>query len=311
MIIQENKIVPNEETTFELLVARLPTRTEITIPVTIYDSGKEGPSLLLMAGLHGDEINGIEIIRRILVNDYNIVDCGKVIAIPILNVFGFIHFSREVPDGKDVNRSFPGSENGSLASKVAHLFMKEIIPHIDYGVDFHTGGNQIDNYPQIRTVYSNKDNAHLASLFQAPLNLHSDLIEKSLRWAAAKKKKPILVYEGGESLRFNEYAIQEGINGTLRLMKGLGMINEAPEATHDTILLRKRTWLRSEYAGLWISTIKPGDIVEEGDQLGYITGPFGDFEVNIYAPKNGVIISVNKLCVVNRGDALIHFGSKE
>lgn len=308
MIIQEYKIVPGEETTFELLVARLPTRTEIKIPVTIYDSGIKGPSLLLMAGLHGDETNGIEIIRRILVNNHNIVKKGKVIAIPILNIFGFIHFSRAVPDGKDVNRSFPGSKNGSLASKVANLFMEEIMPHIDYGVDFHTGGNQIDNYPQIRGVFSNKMNEELAGYFQAPLNINSGLIEKSLRWAASKKKKPILVYEGGESLRFDEHVIQEGINGTLRLMKGLGMISKAPKQKEEVLFVKKRTWLRSGDSGLWVSDIKPGVQVKKGDSLGCITGPYGDFEVNIYAPNDGVIISINQISVVNRGDALIHLG---
>jgi len=311
MIIQDYKIVPGEETTFELLVARLPTRTEIKIPVTIYDSGVEGPSLLLMAGLHGDETNGIEIIRRILVNKHNYVKKGKVIAIPILNIFGFINFSREVPDGKDVNRSFPGSANGSLASKVANLFMKEIIPHIDYGVDFHTGGNQINNYPQIRAVFSNSKNKELAEYFQAPMQIHSTLIEKSLRWAAAKKKKQILVFEGGESLRFDEHSIQEGIDGTLRLMKGLGMLSKAPKAKEKTIFLKKKSWLRSQDSGLWVSSCEPGQSIKEGEILGQIAGPFGDFETNLYAPYDASIISVNKRCVVNKGDALIHLGVKE
>jgi len=308
MKIHDQTVSAGEQKTIELHVANLPTRTEINIPVTLYNSGEDGPTLLLMAGLHGDEINGIEIIRQILEQKHNQVKRGKVICIPILNIFGFIHFSREVPDGKDVNRSFPGFENGSLASKVAHLLMNEIIPHIDYGIDFHTGGAQISNYPQTRAVMTDKKNKELADYFCAPLRIHSDLIDNSLRWAAAKAGKPILVYEGGESMRLNANAVDEGVNGALRVMKGLNMTDEAPAQEKNSIDVKKRTWLRCNNSGIWILMCEEGEKVSKDQCLGYTTSPFVDFRSEIRAPKDGVIISINYMCVVNKGDALIHLG---
>lgn len=311
MTINGVEIKPREKQTVELHVAYLPTRTPITIPVTVYDSGEEGPTVLLMAGLHGDEINGMETLRRFMKREHYKVNRGKIICIPILNIFGFIHFSREVPDGKDVNRSFPGSKKGSLASKVAHLLMQEIIPHIDYGLDFHTGGNQISNYPQIRADLAIEKNNELADFFNAPMKIHSSTIKNSLRWAAQMKGKHILVYEGGESLRFNGHVIEEAVNGSLRFLHALGMIDDAPEQELEPITIDKRVWIRCVDSGLWILNSKEGDRVKKGDLLGYTTGPFGDFESPIYAPKDGVIISINYMCVVNKGDALIHLGILE
>ncbi len=311
MILYHTEINAGQPQVVELKVANLPTRMEISIPVTVYDSGIEGPTVLFMAGLHGDEINGIEIIRRFIEQEHYVVERGAVICVPILNIFGFLHFSREVPDGKDVNRSFPGSPKGSLAAKVAHILMKEIAPLIDYGVDFHTGGNQINNQPQIRTSFEEEQNVHLAQLFQAPLTINSKTIKNSLRWAAAQKNKHILVFEGGESMRFCPYAIQEGIHGALRLLQGLGMKQDAPVQQKKQFIIRKRKWLRCTDSGLWILNCVQGQLVQKGDLLGYTTGPFGDFHSYLYAPHDGVIISINYMSVVNQGDALIHLGRIE
>ncbi len=302
-------IQPGEETTININVAQLPTRTEINIPVTVFNSKQPGPTLLLMAGLHGDEINGIEILRRIYDQKLHHVDAGQVIIIPIINIYGFLNFSREVPDGKDVNRSFPGSENGSLASKVAHMFMNTIFPEIDYGVDLHTGGGQINNHPQIRADFSIEENNMLADYFQAPFKVHSNLIKKSLRWAAQKQGKQILVYEAGESLRFSPFAIQEGMNGILRLMKGLNMRKDAPEQSLDVIEINKRQWLRCLDSGLWILNCEQGDKIKTGQVLGFTTSPFGDFQSEIISPIDGYIVGLNYMSVVNRGDALIHIGN--
>ncbi|MBX2846080.1 MAG: succinylglutamate desuccinylase/aspartoacylase family protein [Saprospiraceae bacterium] len=308
MKINKENIAPGEEKTIHLEVAKLPTRTAIDIPVTVARSETPGPTLLVMGGLHGDEINGIEIIRRVLDNDLHIPKQGTVIAIPIINIFGFIHFSREVPDGKDVNRSFPGAKNGSLASKVAYTLMKEIVPHIDYCVDFHTGGDQRTNYPQIRTVLDDSENAQLAEHFHAPVTINSKLIEKSFRWAASAKGAKMLVYEGGESLRFDEFAIQEGINGLLRLMKALGMRDDAPAPVQPTTIIQSSKWLRASASGLWIPKINSGDAVIDGQKLGYIASPYGDFREPIHAKKGGVVFGLNNTPIVNRGDALVHLG---
>src|SRR5262245_44696419 len=195
--------------------------------------------------MHGDEINGMEIVRRILDRGLHQVKRGTVVCMPVINVYGFLNYSRDVPDGKDVNRSFPGSKSGSLASRVAYHMTHDIIPFIDVGVDFHTGGASRTNYPQVRCVMAEERNLVLGNAFNAPLTIDSPLRPHSLRQTAAKKGKYIIVYEGGESLRMDQNAIQEGINGTLRLMKFLGMIDHAPEAKHDNKIIWSSAWARA------------------------------------------------------------------
>lgn len=308
LIIDNIEIRPGEEKRIDLNVAQLPSRTKIDIPVTVFRGEEEGPTLLLMAGLHGDEINGIEIIRRILDENLNHVKRGTTICIPILNVFGFINFSREVPDGKDVNRSFPGSANGSLAWKVAYELMNKIMPVIDFGIDFHTGGAQRSNYPQLRCVLEKETNQKIARMFHPRFLIDSDLIHRTLRWAADKEGKEILVFEGGQSLQFDQSAIQAGVDGTVRVMKGFGMRDYAPEANHEMITIVDRDWIRCKDAGIWLHDCHTGDYVKEGDLLGFTSSPFGDFRSEIYAPHDGYVIGLNHLAVVNRGDALIHIG---
>jgi len=308
MIIGGVEIKPGEEKHIKIPVAHLPSRTPINIEVIVARSLKDGPVLLLEGGLHGDEINGIEIIRRLLDNDLHVPEIGTTITIPVLNVFGFIHFSRDVPDGKDVNRSFPGSKNGSLASKVAYTVVKEILPHIDYGVDFHTGGASRSNYPQLRMSLPNKTNEMLAKGFHAPFSINSATIPKSLRATAAKMNKHIVVYEVGESMRYDELGIQEGISGTLRLLKSLGMRRDAPKAVKDSIHIDKMKWIRASASGLWISKVDNGEYVEAGERIGYIASPFDDYRVDIKISKSGYVVAVNNLPVISNGDALVHMG---
>ena len=222
-----SQIAMGEEISIDLNVAKLPSNTSIDTEIHVFRGKKDGPVLLLMAGMHGDEVNGVDIIRRMISEKTLVPDRGTVIAIPILNIYGFINYSREVPDGKDVNRSFPGNKNGSLASRVAFLFMKEIYPHFDYGIDFHTGGGNRFNYPQIRCLLDNPINQKLAKAFNAPITLNAPLRDKSLRREAARKGKSILVFEGGESLRLSELATNYAMSGTRRVMKELKMVTTA------------------------------------------------------------------------------------
>ncbi|MDZ7680340.1 MAG: succinylglutamate desuccinylase/aspartoacylase family protein [Fodinibius sp.] len=217
--INKHNIGPGEHKEIQLNIARLPTYTNIDLPVHVFRAEQEGPSLLLTGALHGDELNGVEIIRRMVSKDMLMPERGTVIAIPIVNVYGFIQNVRGLPDGKDINRSFPGVKGGSLARLLAHTLMNQILPKIDYGIDFHTGGSARANYPQIRCVLDDEKNRELAEAFKPPFVVNSSLIDKSFRKAAHKKDKHILVFETGESTRFDERGIQEGINGTLWLMK--------------------------------------------------------------------------------------------
>lgn len=304
--INSTKIGLGETVNLNLNIARLPTHTIIDLPVKIVRAPTDGPVLLLTGGLHGDEINGIEIIRRILTHNFNVLEKGTIIAVPLVNIYGFIQNVRGVPDGKDINRSFPGKKTGSLANLVAYSLMTEIIPHIDFGIDFHTGGASRANYPQLRCTFDIDKNVELAKAFSPPVILHSTLIEKSFRKAVFKKKKHILVYETGESLRFDEFGIDLGVKGTLRLMKHLGMIKSAPEPEYITDIFEKSSWLRAKYAGLFKPKIKLGDVVEKRQLVGWITDPFGQENFKIISSGRGRVIGLNNNPIIHKGDALIH-----
>lgn len=308
--INNHSIGLGEEQEIQLNIARLPTYTNIDLPVHVYRAEEDGPVLLLTGGLHGDELNGIEIIRRMVYEDILLPDKGSVIALPLVNVYGFIQNVRGLPDGKDINRSFPGVKGGSLARLLAHSLMNKIIPQIDVGIDFHTGGAARANYPQIRCHLDVDRNKELAKAFAPPIVVNSSPIDKSFRKAAHKKNKNIIVFETGESTRFDEFGIEQGINGTLRLMKYLGIKEEAPEAEHETELYRKTTWVRAKYAGLFKPKISLGDKVVKRQVLGHITDPYGNERFRSDCPRDGRVIGLNYAPVVHKGDALLHLAYK-
>ena len=294
----------------ESKLIKFATGTLIEIPVYVFNGKKEGPTILLQGGLHGDETNSIEIIRRMLENKYFNIERGCVIVVPLLSVFGFLHFSRDV-HGKDVNRSFPGTKTGSLASRIAYFHMKEIANNVDFAIDFHTGGAQRSNYPQIRYTESSEESKKMAEIFNSPFYFSSNLINKSFRKEALKLGIPIIVYEGGEALRFDENAIKEGMEGTLRVLKYLKMIKTNPlesSKIKKSIHLNKRRWIRAKIAGLFNAFVQNGDKVESGQIIGDITDTYGESSVKIKAPLSGYIIAINYFPIINRGDAIFHIG---
>ncbi len=306
--IAGHRIEPGEFKEININIARLPSHTQIDTPIYVSRSKEEGPILALMAGMHGDEINGMEIVRRILDQDLHKVKRGTVVCMPITNVYGFLNFSRDVPDGKDVNRSFPGSKNGSLASRVAYNLTHQIIPFIDYGIDFHTGGAMRTNYPQVRAMLNNEKNQELANAFCAPFTIDSPFRPNSLRKEASKKGKNIIVYEAGESLRFDQHGIEEGISGALRLMRHLKMIDEAPKPKEENRIIWSSSWIRAKHAGLFQARVQSGQLLHKGDWVGTITDPFGEFKEQVKSSETAYVIGLNNNPVVNAGDALMHLG---
>jgi len=307
-IINSQTVSPGENKQIVLNSYELHTKTLIELPVFIFRSKVKGPTILLCAGMHGEETNGIEIIRKIITrNEIKNLKCGSIIAIPVINSVSFLFGSRDLPDGRDLNRCFPGTKNGSLGSRIAYDMMKHIIPLIDFGVDFHTGGAKISNYPQIRCVFEFAENVKLAEQFSAPLIIDSTYREGTFRKEAAKKQKPILVYEGGESMRFDYTAINEGVNGCLRLMKSYKMIDiDVPN--NPSVKIQKDTWIRASVSGLFHMNAMNGAYVSKDDLLGVICNPFGEIEHKILSTFDGYIVGVNSQPVVNQGDALIHLG---
>jgi predicted deacylase len=275
-IINAQTVSAGESKQIVLNSYELHTKTKIEIPVFVFRSKKKGPTLLLSAGMHGEETNGIEIIRKIITRDeIKNLNCGNVIAIPVINSVSFLFGSRDLPDGRDLNRCFPGNKNGSFGSRIAYDLMKHIVPLIDFGIDFHTGGAKISNSPQIRCVFEFPENVALAEKFSPPLIIDSGYREGTFRKEAAKKNKPILVYEGGESLRFDYNAINEGVNGCLRLMKSYHMIDNDTPKNHS-VKITKDTWIRAHTSGLFHMNRMNGSYVSKNDLLGVICNPFGD-----------------------------------
>lgn len=307
--INGETIAPGENKLLQLNIARLPTGTLIDIPVHVFNGEKAGPTVLVQAGLHGDEINGVETLRRMLQENHFAIEKGGVIVVPILNIFGFIHFSRDVPDGKDVNRSFPGRKTGSLASRIAYAYTEQILPQVDFGIDLHTGGSQRHNHPQARYTTGDSKSELLAKAFNAPFYFPSKLITGSFRKATYKMGIPTMVYESGESMRFDEKAITIGIQGIQNVFTYLGMMAKGTKLKHESsIHLKSTRWIRAPRAGMFIPQIENGQSVKKGEILGLVTDTFARKNKKVKAPFDGHIICTNHQAVINQGDALFHIG---
>lgn len=305
--IGDTEIAPGEHKVIDLQASRLPSGTPIDIRVYVWRSKVPGETMLVSGGVHGDEINGIEIVRKAIAEKtFEGLKKGSVIAVPLLNVYGFINFSRDVPDGKDVNRSFPGLVYGSLASRVAYLMTNEIFPLIDFGLDFHTGGRSHYNYPQIRYSEGDAQAAVLAEQFGGLCLIEKKAFPTTMRREAMDKGKPILVYEGGENLRIDNFSIAEGLKGIKRVLAARGMSDFVEKKTTLPHRFTNTRWQRAPRAGIFQWLVPSGHSVEKGQKIGVINDPYGQEETEILSDKTGFIIGHDNSPVVSQGDALFH-----
>lgn len=294
-------------------IAKLHTATKIEVPVIIERSKKPGPTILFSAGLHGDEINGIDIVRQIIAKGLNKPKRGTIICMPILNVFGFLNSSRVFPDGRDLNRVFPGSENGSLASRVAYKLMHDIIPDVDVIMDFHTGGASRFNAAQIRIVEENLELLELANIFSPPFVLFSKNINKSFRNACFQLNKPILLFEGGKSFFVDNTISKIGVEGVKRILAHFDMLNSKFKHTPSKttpIYVENSKWIRAKASGMFKSKIAINSKIAIGDVVGQITDPYGRMHHNVKSKLEGYVINVNEASLVYQGDALFHVTTK-
>lgn len=300
-------VPPGGRVTIDLPMARLYTHNEITLPVHVIHGRRSGPVLFVSAAVHGDEINGVEIIRRLLKVKALASLKGTLLTIPIVNPFGFIQRSRYLPDRRDLNRSFPGSPKGSLAGRLAHLFINEIADRCDYGIDLHTGSNFRTNLPQIRASLDDPQTIELAKAFGAPVIVPSELREGSLREAVAALGKQVLVYEGGEALYFNESAIRTGLRGIIKTMRHIGMLAPSRKSrVNDPIITNKTSWVRASMSGTFSRNVQLGELIKRNALLGMLSDPLGDDREEVLAPFTGVVIGQLNLPLAHEGDALIH-----
>ncbi len=300
-------VQPGYEATINIHIANLSTAVPVPLPIRVVHGRDDGPTLFVSAAVHGDEIVGVEIIRRLLrrVTGHRIN--GTLLLVPVVNIFGFVTHDRYLPDRRDLNRSFPGMANGSLAAQLAHTFRTEVIKRSDFGIDLHSAAVHRVNYPQIRVSADSEKAAEMALAFGPPAIITAPLRDGSMRQFARDDGVEMLLYEAGEALRFDELSIRIGVRGILRVMATMGMIDYPPEPEDfQPVLSHKTSWLRSPKGGIFVAQPHAGDIVHEGDVLGTVSDPFGDDAVELHAPFSGMIIGEAMLPVVNRGDALFH-----
>jgi len=288
-------------------VARLPSGSWINMPVVVVHGVKPGPTVWLSGAIHGDELNGVEIVRRLLKRIDPKTLRGTVLGVPIVNVFGVTMGSRYLPDRRDLNRSFPGSSKGSMAARVAHLFFERVASRCRVGIDFHTGSAGRSNLPQLRCDLSCEETRRLAGRFGPPVMIDSKLRDGSLRASAHKAGIRVLLYEAGEALRFDEPAIQLGVDGTLRVLAALKMLKEAPTASRRRpMTAEKSTWLRAGRSGFCQFHTDLGARVNAGDRVATVSDSIGEKENSVKCRTDGVVIGILRSALVHRGEALIH-----
>ncbi len=297
---------PGRRRVVDIPAGRLVTGAPMTIEALVVNGTRPGPTLWLTAAVHGDELNGIEIVRRIADGVTAGTLAGSLIAVPIVNVFGVVEGSRYMPDRRDLNRAFPGSSRGSLAARLARLIVDHVVAAGTVGIDFHTATDNRINLPQIRVNLDDPDARRLGLAFGAPVLLHARMRDGSLRQAAADMGKTVLVFEGGQAARFEEDAVQAGVEGTLRVMAALGMDGIEPALGPAPVEARSSSWIRARRSGILRLRAKLGDLVEPSAVLGEIGDTFAGRRSLVRASSPGIVVGLNAHPLVNRGDALVH-----
>ncbi len=301
-------IAPGSVETVDLPVSTLPDHTPVHLSVQVHHGRRTGPKLFISAAVHGDEVIGVEIVRRLLRAPQLASLRGTLLVVPVVNSFGFLNRSRYLPDRRDLNRCFPGHRSGSLGARLAHIFLSEVVLRCDMGIDLHSAAIHRTNLPQIRVSPDDKTTQAMAEAFGAPVVLTSPLREGSLRAEAAKRGTSVLLYEAGEGLRFDEMAVRAGVAGILRVMRSLSMLpaKGIAKAKAPPYVCASSAWVRAPAGGLLRTFRAEGEVVEQGCVLACVADPFGETETEIIAPSPGILVGRAILPVVNEGDAVFH-----
>ncbi|MCA9600775.1 MAG: succinylglutamate desuccinylase/aspartoacylase family protein [Myxococcales bacterium] len=305
-------VFPGERANIDIPVARRYTQASVTLPVKVVRGAKPGPVLLVSAAIHGDELNGIEIIARVLKRKALDRIRGTLIAVPVVNVLGFLQHNRYLPDRRDLNRFFPGSSKGSLTARLAHTFMEELVGKATHVVDLHTGSNHRANLPQIRACLDDAETTRLAHAFGAPIIIDANLKDGSLRQAVLERGIPMLLYESGEALRFDELGIQGGVRGIISVMRAIDMLPKAKEEHPRTVaplIAHSTRRLRAPESGIFHTSTRLGARVDRGQLFAHISDPLREKELEITTPYSGIVIGRTNLPLVNEGDTMFHIAT--
>jgi uncharacterized protein len=302
------RVPPGTRADLPAVVAELYTGESTRIPITVFHGVDPGPRVFVTAAVHGDELNGVAVCRELIAALDAVELRGTVVIVPIVNVLGAQLHSRYLPDRRDLNRHFPGSTTGSLASRIARLITDEVIAGSDVGVDLHTAANRRTNVPQVRVDTEQPRATELALVFGAPYVLYAAMRPGSLRLAASELDIPVLTYEGGEALRFDPEPIQVAVDGLRRLLAHLDMVDGAPPSPHEPVLMRESRWMRAERGGVLDLQVRPGQSVRDGEPLWTTNDPFGEERSTVESPVDATVIGATTLPLVVPGDAVVHLG---
>jgi len=280
----------------------------VATPVLVINGAQPGPTLCLTAAIHGDELNGIEMVRRVMHDISPDKLSGAIIGVPIVNVQGFRRGSRYLPDRRDLNRYFPGNPSGSAAARIAHSFFENVVAHCDALIDLHTGSFERANLPQIRADLRDPDVVTLAQGFGATVILHSTPGVGTLRHAATQAGIPTLTLEAGGPLQLELTEVKHGVKGIESLIGSLGMMRRLRFWGDPEPVYYRSIWVRAESGGILFSDVSLGATVRKGDLLGTITDPMSNEQVDLHAPYTGRIIGMARNQVVMPGFAAFHVG---
>lgn len=309
--IGDIKVPAGRRKKLELPIARLMSGTPVALPILVLHGRHDGPTMWLSAAVHGDELCGVEIIRRVVAALDPATMAGTVIAVPVVNVHGFNTGDRYLPDRRDLNRVFPGSARGSLAARLAHLLMTEVVGRCSVGIDLHTGSDHRTNLPQIRADLEDPETLALARAFAPPLAIHSRIRDGSLRQAATESGATVLLFEGGESLRFDSATINAGTRGVGRVLAHLGIAGSVEAGQGEMLVSRRSLWMRASKSGVLHLEVDLGDRVDKGAQLATVFDPYGRRLARVTARAGGIVIGHTQHPLVNQGDAIAHIAELE
>lgn len=311
--ICDQEIQPGESISLALPLPEVFSCANLYMPIQVINGKKPGPCVLIIAAMHGNELNGTEIINRLSsIKRLNKLE-GSIIAIPIFNVYAFLNKSRHLPGNNSLEKSFPGSKKGTLAERVTNLFIQKIFSLADYCIDLQTGFNNYTNFPQLYTDTNNTDYSELAKAFGSPIVSNLTCEEGMLSAYAKKKNTPYFIYEAGEASRFNETAIKTGVKGVVNFLESLKMITKKTSLTNknsNTLFVEKNIWVRASTSGISYSSKKLGQHIQQGEEIAVIKDPFGASEAQpIYCPEDSVIVGKNNMPLVREGEGLFQLAT--
>ncbi|TWT41413.1 succinylglutamate desuccinylase/aspartoacylase family protein [Botrimarina hoheduenensis] len=290
----------------EVIVSQSFSGYDVKIPLHVWRGPIDGPTVSITAAVHGDEINGVGAIRRIIRDKPFELFAGTLVLVPVVNLLGFERHARYLPDRRDLNRSFPGSKHGSLTARYARAFYEAIVKRCEYGIDLHTAALRRTNFPNVRADLSDPRLAAFARAFGAELTIDSKGPPGSLRAAACKAGCATLILEAGEVWKVEPTMVEYTLHGIENSLRSLGMVAGEPLEPAYRLETDATQWIRAAYGGFLEFHVAPGDIVSKGDRIATNTSLVGDEQSSVVAPRDAVILGMTTIPSVGPGDPVCH-----